>query len=52
MSNSIGFCDNFISVGKSSVWTKDGKLISQLDDKTEGLLIYDTETEEVIKRII
>jgi predicted amidohydrolase len=47
MSNSIGFCDNFFSVGKSSVWTKEGKLVGQLDDKTEGILIFDTVTEEV-----
>lgn len=49
MSNCVGFCDNFLSVGKSSIWTKDGKLVGQLDDKTEGILIFDTETEEVIE---
>lgn len=47
MSNCLGFCDNFHSVGKSAVWTKDGRLAGQLDDKNEGLLIFDTETEEV-----
>jgi predicted amidohydrolase len=52
MSNCIGFCDNFLSVGKSSVWTKDGKLAGQLDDKTEGILIFDTETEKIIERKI
>jgi hypothetical protein len=52
MSNCVGFCDNFLSVGKSSVWTKAGKLVEQLDDKTEGILIFDTETEEVIVRIV
>ncbi|MFH1119663.1 MAG: carbon-nitrogen hydrolase family protein [Bacteroidota bacterium] len=52
MSNSVGFCDNFLSVGKSSVWTKEGKLVGQLDDKAEGILIFNTETEEVIERII
>jgi len=52
MSNCVGFCDNFLSVGKSSVWTKDGKLIGQLNDKTEGILIFDTETEEVIERTV
>ena len=49
MSNCIGFCDNFLSVGKSSIWTKEGKLVGQLDDKTEGILIFNTETEEVIE---
>lgn len=52
MSNSVGFCDNFFSAGKSSVWTKEGKLAGQLDDRSEGILIFDTETEEVIVRII
>lgn len=50
MSNCVGFCDNFLSVGNSSVWTKEGELVGQLDDRTEGILIFDTETEEVIKR--
>jgi len=52
MSNCVGFCDNFLSVGKSAVWTKEGKLAGQLDDNTEGILIFDTETEELTKRII
>ncbi len=52
MVNCIGFCDNFLSVGKSSVWSKEGKLVGQLDDKSEGILMFDTETEEVLERII
>jgi len=45
MVNSIGYCDNFESVGKSSVWTKEGRLAGQLDNGIEGLLIFDTDTE-------
>ena len=52
MSNCVGYCGNFVSVGNSSVWTKQGKIIGQLDDKTEGLIMFDTETEEVIKRTL
>jgi len=52
MSNCVGYCDNFQSVGKSSVWTKQGNLAGQLDDKLEGILIFDTETEQVIKQTI
>jgi predicted amidohydrolase len=52
MANCVGFCDNFLSVGKSAVWTKEGKLVGQLDDKNEGILIFDTETEEHTERII
>jgi predicted amidohydrolase len=47
MSNSVGFCDNFLSVGNSAVWTKEGKLVGQLDNKTEGILIFDTETDAI-----
>lgn len=50
MSNCVGFCDNFLSVGKSTVWTKEGKLVGQLDDKMEWILLFDTETEVIIKR--
>ena len=52
MSNCVGFCDNFSSLGKSSIWTKEGKLAVQLDDKTEGILIFNTETEEVTEESI
>lgn len=48
MANCVGFCDNFESVGKSSVWTKQGILAGQFDDKLEGILIFDTETEKAI----
>jgi predicted amidohydrolase len=52
MANCIGFCDNFLSVGNSAVWTKEGELVGQLDDKTEGILIFDTETEVIVSRIL
>lgn len=48
LSNSVGFYDSFMSVGKSSVWTKDGKLSARLSEEEEGLLVYDTDTENVI----
>ena len=52
MSNCVGSCDNFESVGQSAVWTKQGILLAQLDDKLEGILVFDTETEEVIKQTL
>jgi len=52
MSNCVGYCDNFESVGKSSVWTKQGNLAGQLDDKLEGILLFDTETETVSTAIL
>jgi len=45
MSNCVGYCDNFMSVGKSALWNKNGKLIKQLDDLNQGILIYDTELD-------
>jgi predicted amidohydrolase len=49
MSNCLGLCDDFESVGKSAIWNKDGLLIGQLNETTEGILIYDTDAEKVIK---
>ncbi len=46
MSNCVGYCDNFMSNGKNAVWNKDGKLVAQLDEKNQGLLIYETESEK------
>jgi predicted amidohydrolase len=43
MSNCVGFCDNFLSVGQSAAWNNNGELAGQLDHKNQGLLIYDTE---------
>lgn len=52
MANSVGYCDNFLSVGQSAVWTKEGKLVGQLDGQNEGILLFDTETEEVIIKTV
>tara|TARA_R110000737_G_scaffold8686_4_gene24341 strand:- start:1881 stop:2606 length:726 start_codon:yes stop_codon:yes gene_type:complete len=42
MANCIGFCNNTLSAGQTSVWDANGILIGQLDSQSEGLLIYDT----------
>lgn len=47
-SNCVGYCDNFESGGKSSIWNNKGVLAGQLNDDDEGILILDTETQEVI----
>ena len=47
MSNSIGYCDNFESAGKSAIWNKKGELLKQLSGTDEGILIYDTLTEKI-----
>ena len=48
LSNSVGPSDNFIAAGKSSIWNNKGSLLAQLDDSDEGLLIFDTDTNEII----
>jgi predicted amidohydrolase len=50
MSNCIGYCDNFESAGKSSIWNKNGLLLGQLNGTDEGILIIDTNTEQIIER--
>jgi predicted amidohydrolase/GNAT superfamily N-acetyltransferase len=49
MSNCIGPCDNFISLGQSAVWNKNGEILAQLDGENEGLLIFDSNTTQVEK---
>ncbi len=48
MANCVGYCDNFESIGSSAAWNSNGELVGKLDEKGEGLLIFDTETEESI----
>lgn len=52
MSNCVGHCDNFESAGKTSIWNNKGLLAGQLNDSNEGILIIDTDTQELIEKII
>jgi len=47
MANSIGRADGEMCAGKSAVWNNKGLLLDQLDDSSEGLLILDTDTQQV-----
>ncbi|GAB3920646.1 carbon-nitrogen hydrolase family protein [Larkinella terrae] len=47
MANSVGPSDNFISGGKSSIWNTAGELVGQLNESDEGILLIDTESQEV-----
>lgn len=49
MSNCVGHCDNFMSVGQSAIWNRKGELIEQLDYNNQGLLTFDTKTEQTEK---
>lgn len=48
--NSVGLADGLECAGRTAVWNKDGKLLAQLNDTDEGILVFDTETEEVVGR--
>ena len=49
LSNCIGFCDNYESVGQSAIWDKNGELMAQLTPNKEGLLVYDRDTQGIAK---
>ncbi len=48
MANYVGKSGGYECAGKSSVWDEKGKLIGQLGDKEEGLILFDTKTKEII----
>jgi len=52
MANCVGYCDNFECGGKTSVWNKKGLLQGQLNDTSEGILILDTDTQELIQKTL
>lgn len=52
MSNCIGQCDGDECGGKTSIWNNKGLLAGQLNDTNEGIIIIDTDTQELIKKII
>ncbi len=52
MANYVGQSGGYQCAGKTSVWNKKGVLIGQLNDKEEGFLLFDTETNRVMAGII
>lgn len=51
LSNCVGHCDNFDCGGKSAAWNNKGILTGQLDEMNEGILIIDTDTHLVTKKV-
>lgn len=47
MANYIGVSGGYQCGGKSAIWNSEGMLIGQLSDKNEGLLVFDTTTQNV-----
>lgn len=52
MSNYVGHCDDFDCGGKTSVWNEKGQTIGQLNDVDEGILLFDTKTQELVEEIL
>ena len=52
MSNCIGECDGMECTGNTAVWNNKGLLKAQLNDTDEGILVYDTDTQEVIEKTV
>ena len=52
MSNCVGQCDDYECGGKTSIWNNKGLLVGQLNDTNEGILIIDTDTQELIEKTI
>jgi len=48
MANCIGRSGNYNCAGRSSVWNSNGLLLAELNDSSEGILIFDTETEAIM----
>ena len=48
MANYVGTSGGWQCAGRSSVWNAQGELIGQLGEKEEGVLLFDTQTKEVL----
>lgn len=52
MSNCVGQSDGQECAGKTSIWNNKGLLVGQLNDTDEGIIIFDTDTQELIEKTI
>ena len=52
MANCVGLADGDVCAGGTAVWNYEGRLLGQLDDTNEGILIFDTNTQDFIQEII
>jgi predicted amidohydrolase len=46
MANCIGLNDDFVSVGRSAAWDRNGEMLTQMDGESEGILMVDLERSE------
>ncbi len=52
MANCVGMNDNVLCTGSSAIWSDEGTMMGQLGTDTEGVLLYDTESRQVITQNI
>lgn len=52
MANCLGLCDGMDCPGSSAAWSNQGELLLQLGTTEEGILVIDTETQEVMRKAI
>ena len=52
LSNCIGHSGGYDCAGKTSIWNNKGLLIGQLSDTSEGILIVDTDTGEILEKTL
>jgi predicted amidohydrolase len=52
MSNCVGMSDGVECAGQTSIWDEQGRLVGQLNQQDEGILLIDTETREVVERTL
>ena len=46
MANAVGRCDDFVGAGRSAIWNRQGVLVAELGEDSEGILLFDTVTED------
>lgn len=52
MSNCVGQSGGMECGGRTSIWNNKGLLVGELDETNEGIIIIDTDTQELIKKTI
>ncbi|MCA9918447.1 MAG: carbon-nitrogen hydrolase family protein [Anaerolineales bacterium] len=52
MVNGVGLADGEFCAGGTAVWNTSGQLLAQLDEHSEGLLIFDRKSEAVLVELI
>jgi len=50
MANSVGKCGENVCAGRSSVWDNNGLLMDQLNGTKEGILLIDTDNNQVVNK--